>query len=167
MKCTNFRLCSERTCHKVERLSTFPSIADKLIQRQLISETTYKNSVTFIETKTRSMKKVKLKKPKRCDRCETNLAAMASLRVFRALNMPLWLGGTRSANASQSTAFRATRRPAILMLKSKNKLLGKTTFKRTPQNKLQLFVLLCKYKLVAVRHQRGETKRREDITKSL
>lgn len=39
---------------------------------------------------------------------------MASLRVFSALNMPLWLGGTRSAKASQSMAFRATRRPAIL-----------------------------------------------------
>ena len=41
---------------------------------------------------------------------------MASLRVFSALNMVLWLGGTRSANATQSRAFRATRRPAILTL---------------------------------------------------
>lgn len=39
---------------------------------------------------------------------------MESVRVFSALNMPLWLGGTRSANATQSMAFRAARRPAIL-----------------------------------------------------
>lgn len=57
--------------------------------------------------------------------CDTNLAAMASLRVFSALNMPLWLGGTRSAKANQSMAFRDTRRPAILMLK---KTLKKTKF---------------------------------------
>lgn len=39
---------------------------------------------------------------------------MESVRVFSALNIPLWLGGTRSANATQSIAFRAARRPAIL-----------------------------------------------------
>lgn len=39
---------------------------------------------------------------------------MASLRVFRALNMLFWLGGTLSANDNQSMAFTATRRPAIM-----------------------------------------------------
>lgn len=41
----------------------------------------------------------------------TDFAAIASLRVFRALNMVLWLGGTLSANASQSMAFRVARLP--------------------------------------------------------
>lgn len=41
------------------------------------------------------------------------LAAMASVRVFRVLNMVLWLGGTLSAKANQSMAFNAARRPAI------------------------------------------------------
>ena len=60
---------------------------------------------------------------------------MPSLRVFRTLNMLIWLGGTRSANANQSMAFRAIRRPAILLLKSKIKLLEKKkTHKKIPHN---------------------------------
>lgn len=51
----------------------------------------------------------------------TDLAEMASLRLFRALNMPLWLGGTRSAKATQSMAFRATRRAAILSVGDKER----------------------------------------------
>lgn len=46
---------------------------------------------------------------------------MASLRVFSALNMLFWLGGTMSEKANQSMAFRAARRPAILMLKGNMK----------------------------------------------
>lgn len=47
----------------------------------------------------------------------TDFAEMASLRLLSALNMPLWLGGTRSAKATQSMAFRATRRAAILSVR--------------------------------------------------
>lgn len=46
-------------------------------------------------------------------RLNTHFAAMASLRVFRLLNMVLWLGGTLSAKAVQSMAFSAARLPAM------------------------------------------------------
>lgn len=44
---------------------------------------------------------------------------MASLRVFKLLNMALWFGGTLSAKASQSMALTAARRPAIFLVLSK------------------------------------------------
>lgn len=44
----------------------------------------------------------------------THLDEMASLVVLRVLNMTRWSSGTRSANAIQSIAFNATRRPAMV-----------------------------------------------------
>lgn len=43
----------------------------------------------------------------------TNFAEIASLFVFRLLNMVLWLGGTLSAKASQSMDFTAVRLTAM------------------------------------------------------
>ena len=53
----------------------------------------------------------------------THLAEMASLRVFRALNMLLWLAGMRSANDTQSMALRATLRPAIVIYRNKTEII--------------------------------------------